>query len=257
MVRLDSTRCHWMSPGGGLLWHLRALRFRRHWRPFCAAVAQWLAAWPHGRENLLLLGPSAGWCLPTAFLTGFRTIYAVDLDPLAPWLFNRLHGSSLRRAGVCVNWQRADIFGTLVTLLRDYPEHAILFGNMLGQHRFYCSDIASAEANLKCLTRQLQGRVWASFHDRLSVDWPAGRAAPERLCAPCSLPSDQLARHFSSTGVWTDHLTDGIMEDSECLYLPWHLLPGRLHLVEAAWRADSASTPERPAAAAAAYSNSP
>ena len=106
---------------------------------------------------------------------------------------------------------------------------------MLGQHRFYCSDVESAEAHLQRLTRQLQGRVWASFHDRLSVDWPADRAAPERLCAPRSLPSDQLARHFGSAGVWTDHLTAGIMEDRECLYLPWHLMPGRLHLVEAAW----------------------
>ena len=128
-----------MSPGGGLLWHLRALRYRRHWGPFRTAITQWLATWPHGREHLLLLGPSAGWCLPTAFLTGFRTICAVDLDPLAPWLFNRLHGAGLRRAGVRVRWQQADIFDTLVTLLRDYPEHAVLFGNMLGQHRFYCS----------------------------------------------------------------------------------------------------------------------
>ena len=234
-----------MSPGGGLLWHLRALRYRRHWRPFCAAISQWLSTWPHGREHLLLLGGSAGWCMPTAFLASFRSIHAVDLDPLAPWLFNRLHGAGLRRSGVSVSWQRADIFDTLGPLLKSYPAHAILFGNMLGQHRYYCSDVSSAEAHLQWLTRQLQGRVWASFHDRLSVDWKPGGDAPQRVCAPRSLSSDQLARRFGGRGIWTDHLTEGVIGgDVECLYLPWHLLPGRLHLVEAAWHADTGTAPQ-------------
>jgi hypothetical protein len=185
--------------------------------------------------------------MPTAFLASFRCIHVVDLDPLAPWLFNRLHGAGLRRSGVSVSWQRADIFDTLVPLLKSHPAHAILFGNMLGQHRYYCSDVSSAEAHLQWLTGQLQGRVWASFHDRLSVDWKSGSDAPERVGAPRSLSSDQLARRFGSRGccgIWTDHLTEGVITgDVECLYLPWHLLPGRLHLVEAAWHADTNTAP--------------
>lgn len=185
--------------------------------------------------------------MPTAFLASFRSIHAVDLDPLAPWLFNRLHGAGLRRSGVSVSWQRADIFDTLVPLLKSHPAHAILFPNMLGQHRFYCSDVSSAEAHLQSLTGQLQGRVWASFHDRLSVDWKSGSDAPERVGAPHSLSSDQLARRFGGRGccgIWTDHLTEGVITgDVECLYLPWHLLPGRLHLVEAAWHADTGTAP--------------
>ena len=185
--------------------------------------------------------------MPTAFLASFRCIHVVDLDPLAPWLFNRLHGAGLRRSGVSVSWQRADIFDTLVPLLKSHPAHAILFPNMLGQHRFYCSDVSSAEAHLQWLTGQLQGRVWASFHDRLSVDWKSGSDAPERVGAPRSLSSDQLARRFGSRGccgIWTDHLTEGVITgDVECLYLPWHLLPGRLHLVEAAWHADTNTAP--------------
>ena len=31
--------------------------------------------------------------------------------------------------------------------------------------------------------------------------------------------------------------------DDDDLYLPWHLLPGRLHLVEAAWHADTGTAP--------------
>ena len=185
--------------------------------------------------------------MPTAFLASFRCIHVVDLDPLAPWLFNRLHGAGLRRSGVSVSWQRADIFDTLVPLLKSHPAHAILFGNMLGQHRYYCSDVSSAEAHLQWLISHLQGRVWASFHDRLSVDWKSGSDAPERVGAPRSLSSDQLARRFGSRGccgIWTDHLTEGVITgDVECLYLPWHLLPRRLHLVEAAWHADTGTAP--------------
>ena len=233
-----------MSPSGGLLWHLRALRYRRHWRPFRAAIGRWLEDWPHGRDHLLLLGPSAGWCLPSAFLAGFRSIHAVDLDPLAPWLFDRLHGAGLRRAAVGVRWQQADIFATLGPLLRSFPQHAVLFGNILGQRRLYCSDVATAEADLRRLTGALRGRVWASFHDRLSIDREVAGRPVEAVQASRSLASEELAMRFGGGGVWTDHLTaEVIAGDVACLYLPWPLMPGRLHIVEAAWQGEAASTP--------------
>ena len=228
----------WMSPGGGVVWHMRALRNRQYWGAFRGWIADWLADWPHGRSDLLLLGPSAGWCLPSDFLAGFSQIHAVDLDPLAPWLFGRLHGARLRRAGVSLSWQRADIFGSLDSLLQAHPDHAILFGNMLGQHRLYCADVASAEGDLNWLSQRLQGRGWASFHDRLSVDWAAGRSAPSTITTQCSLSSSALAHRFGGDGIWLDHLTGHLLpEDAKCLYLPWHINPRRLHVVEAGWQA--------------------
>ena len=227
-----------MSPSGGLVWHTHALRYRRMWRPFCDAVADWLAHWPHQRRDLLLFGPSAGWCLPSEFLAGFRHIHAVDIDPLAPWLFRRLHGARLRQSGATITWQRTDLFSVLESLQKKYPDYAILFSNVLGQHRLHCDDVSTAEADLRCLSERLEKKVWASFHDRLSVNVPSGGGVWASVREPRSLSSMALAQRFGGAGVWLDHLTAKLIKgENECLYLPWPITPSRLHVVEAGWNA--------------------
>jgi len=225
------------SPSGGLVWHARAARNRHRWRAFLAAIESWLEAWPHGCEKLLLLGPSAGWCLPTRFLCRFRAICAVDFDPLAPHFFALLHGRQLRRHRTSICWRRTDVIRDLEQILDECPGHAVLFGNMLGQHRLHCRDIASAEADIAGLVRRLRGRSWASFHDRLSGAWDAARETPAGFSHPTPLSSLKLASHFPEVPIWTDHLTECVMPaDSDCRYLSWLMEPTRLHVVEAAWR---------------------
>ena len=230
-----------MSPSGGLVWHAHALRYRSQWRPFCEAVADWLLHWPHGRRDLLLFGPSAGWCLSSEFLASFRHIHAVDIDPLAPWLFQCLHGGRLRQSGTTISWQRADLFSVLDPLQKKHPDYAILFSNVLGQHRLHCADISTAEADLRWLSERLDKTVWASFHDRLSVKRQAGGGPWPSVHEPCSLSSTALAQRFGSAGVWFDHLTAELIKgENECLYLPWPITPSRLHVVEAGWHAEVA-----------------
>lgn len=224
------------SPSGGLVWHARAARNRWHWRAFCASIEEWLQTWPHGCDKLLLLGPSAGWCLPTRFLCRFRVIRAVDLDPLAPYLFALMHGRHLRLNGTDISWCRANIMHDLEGILSECRGHAILFGNMLGQHRLHCTDIASAEADIGGIAQRLRGQSWASFHDRLSGAWDPWRELPAGFSHPVPLASGKLAKHFPRVQVWTDHLTEGLMPaDSVCRYLPWPMERTRLHVVEAAW----------------------
>ncbi len=68
---------HLLSPTGGLVYHLRALRHRRGlWAPFHRAVANWLAGWQPGRE-LVIVGPSAGYALPAGFLMRFERVTAL------------------------------------------------------------------------------------------------------------------------------------------------------------------------------------
>lgn len=215
---------------------MRAFRNRRHWRAFRAEIAAWLESWPHRREKLLLLGPSAGWCLPTPFLGTFREIRLVDFDPLAPFFFYALHGRYLRRQKTAVFWKKSNFIDEFERILREHPEHAVLFGNTLGQHRLHCRDIASAEADIAALAGKLQGRPWASFHDRLSCEWSPRRNTPRAFSHLGRLSSVDLARRYDVAAEWTDHLTEGLLPtDMPCVYLPWHIEQGRLHVVEAGW----------------------
>jgi len=226
----------WLSPSGGMLWHLRALRFRSHWAQFLSHLEGWLDSWQHGCSGLLLLGPSAGWCLPEKFLCGFSRIHAVEFDPVAPLLFGLLHGRSLGRSASRLTWQRADLFDQLERLLELHPDYAVLFSNVLGQHALHRSEPGRAEADLNELSRRLAGRRWASFHDRLSGDWLQSKPLPAPIRLAAAEDAHALARRVAGSGVWYDHLTTHVLpQDCPRLILPWPIRPGRLHWIEAGY----------------------
>ena len=226
----------WLSPSGGAVWHLRALRRRRYWAGFISHIGAWLESWQHSCSGLLLLGPSAGWCLPDRFLGGFSRVHAVDIDPVAPWVFGLLHGRTLRRSGTLLTWQRADLFAELEHLLQAYPEHAILFANVLGQRALHQCGPGVAEAELGALSLRLAGRRWASFHDRLSGHWPRDRPMPLPIRLAAAESAQALARRVSGSGEWCDHLTTHILPaDWPRLILPWPIGPGRVHWIEAGY----------------------
>ena len=226
----------WLSPSGGMLWHLRALRFRSHWAEFVSHIEGWLDSWQHGCSGLLLLGPSAGWCLPDKFLCGFSRIHAVEFDPVAPLLFGLLHGRALRRSGSHLTWQRADLFDQLDRLLEQHPDYAILFCNVLGQHGLHRREPGRAEEDLNALSLRLAGRRWASFHDRLSGDWLQTKPLPAPIRLAGAEGPQALARRVAGSGLWYDHLTTHVLpQDCPRLILPWPIRPGRLHWIEAGY----------------------
>jgi hypothetical protein len=226
----------WLSPGGGLVWHARAFRWRNRWKPFIGQLEQWLSGWQPPSASLLLLGPSAGWCLPTSFLLGFKNIHAVDFDPLAPLIFQALHGRALRQAKVRLTWQSANIFVDLEKLLQAHPTHVVLFANLLGQHRLYCTDVYRAEAQLVQLSARLKGRHWASFHDLVSRQWPHGWHLPQPLRAGQMWQAQQLLKKWQLGGVWLDHLTSAVLPNKVARqYLVWPINAGRAHVIEAGW----------------------
>jgi hypothetical protein len=224
-----------LTPSGGLEWHLRAaFRRRRAWAGFRSELAAWLDGWRPAATELLLLGPSAGWCLPDDFLARFRRIDAIDLDPLAPLLFRTLHGRALAAAGATVRFARTDALDGLDGLLARHPDHAVLFANFLGQRRLHRPDLARTEAELAALGARLAGRAWASFHDRLS-----GRAVdlaqpPRAVSWVGVLEPAALAARVGATGEWLDHLTTRVLPDAAARrVMPWPIRPGRIHWVEA------------------------
>lgn len=220
------------SPSGGLIWHARALRRRDQWRSLLDPLAEWLTTWPVSSDRLLLLGPSAGWCLPDAFLARFSAIHAVDFDPLAEMFFRWRHRRALS-AGVTLTWERTDFMQQLPALLARHADCVVLFANVLGQHRLHCTDAAACESQLASLRTQLAGRCWASFHDRLSGDWLDSAALPAGFRVGRRLSTAELGRHTALGGEWLDHLTTDVLPPNvERLLLPWRLTAGRMHWVE-------------------------
>ena len=223
---------------GGLFWHARALRFRhRLWRPFRENIKDFLGSAhktnskPH--STLVLIGPSAGWCLTDEFLINYKQIICIDPDPLAPILFNLVHGKALRRAKVKVSWRRADFFADPQGQLMGLEDPLILFCNVAGQ--FFLQN--HPEEHVKYVLSQmkyvLSNKDWGSFHDLYSA--PLRRDLPMRIYS--SRPDGKsLLMDYGLTGAWLDHLTGEFLPQAlERRIIAWQLKPERVHLVEAGW----------------------
>jgi hypothetical protein len=237
----------WLTPAGGLVYHLRALRFRRTlWAPFERALATWLEAWDPGSDSVLLVGPSAGYCLADRFLMRFRDVLVLEPDPVARLILaRRLARLRVARARTCAD----DILvrgllgpgRDLRDLLEADPTRAVVFCNLLGQVRFLLPDAAFdtwADAFRTRVVPALAARSWVSFHDRVS-----GEVAPEIGTEPasaCGLDERGLvARFYAAAPVargtveLVDHLTGALWPSSLAReYFAWQVVPGRFHLIE-------------------------
>ena len=178
MAGRDPYQGAYFTPSGGVIWHWRALWRRRYWSDFIGEIEKDLAQWHPPHDSLLLLGPSAGWCLPDSFLTRFKVIHAIDLDPLAERLFRFNHGRALARSDTQLTFTLENIFETLDRELERFSDHAILFPNMLGQHIFHEADSDKARRDIERIKDKLKHRHWASIHDRLSGKIKSGTPLP-------------------------------------------------------------------------------
>lgn len=206
---------------GGLLYHLRAWRRRgRDWHPFHAQVAAWLAAWRPTTRRLVLIGPSAGYALPAAFLDRFDVIVAYEPDPLARFLLRRRYPSIRNMFSSEVR--------DLDALTDTHPEAAFLFCNLLGQ------DWTDQPAAIwhAAFMHAMAGREWASFHEVASSARPPDAAGPLRLTACPDF--DTLMKHFWQGGelLVEDHGTFGLLPGKPREYCFWAFRPGRHHLIE-------------------------
>ena len=237
-----------MNPSGGLRWHWRAWRSQALWQGTREQIAQWLDSVQPANDQLLLLGASAGWLLPSAWLTRFRQVHCWDLDPWAPWLFERRHGAALRSAGVRWTYQCGDAFAGLPGLLGQHPSAAVMFDNVLGQLRFHGAGattparLAQLELQLAALRSQLADREWGSVHDLLSGPGRTGapgEAPPMRRHTPRTpVPPDQdpwLAK-LHPQGDWLDHLTSAVFPARTVVHdIAWPFKPGYWHWLQAGW----------------------
>lgn len=213
---------HWLSAAGGLVYHLRALRHRPLWRPYAGQLAGWLQAWSPPCRRLVLIGPSAGWTLPAAFLHGFEQVQVLEPDPLARRLL------AWRFPAVPFCFDRLDCLGDRdgpARLVRAYPDAALLFANVLGQQ--VATPVLEDSTGLR---RALAAQHWASCHDVLS----AARAPHGTLPATAAgLDAAALAeRLWGGSGLEVcDHDTLGLGGAPGPLAL-WPLTPHAWHIIE-------------------------
>lgn len=232
-------------PSGGLTYHFNAGRSatKDRWRPFQAKLQSWLEEWNPKSEELILIGPSGGYTLPTGFLKRFKQIHAFDLDPLAGFFFRRRHQS------VPVKFYRRDVFrgdrGTrgligvqaLDEVLREHPNAAILFSNLLGQLLLE-KHVMDAEWDrfLAKLMKSVHGREFASYHDVYSME---NLKLTHEVFKKFSegRPFEKI-RELGGRTV-TDHMLKKAPWPSEAkrTFMNWELHPNSLHIIEAVSKA--------------------
>jgi hypothetical protein len=234
-----------LEPSGGLVYHGRALRFREGlWAGFRENVAHWLARRLPPGDELVLVGPSAGHCLPLPQLARFRRLLVLEPDPLARrWLLHRLGG----RARIAV--EARDLLvapllsgaAGLDAVLERRPHAAVLFCNVLGQLHFEMSSEQQETwrgAFQRRILPLLEDRAWASFHDRWSLDSNSNDAPPEARNFAGRPSDDELAlAWFGQTGptkTVLDHDTSRLFPEAlPRRYFSWQITPQALHVVEA------------------------
>lgn len=199
----------WFRPSGGILYHWRAWRSKSNWKDFRLGIERWLNEWNPSSKELLLIGPSGGYTIPSTWLKKFTSIKAFDQDPLAPYFFRKNHPQvpvSFTRKNLFWKDGKLD-FKILALILRDHPESAVLFCNVLGQVLLEgkATELEWSDY-LKNLRTLLKEREWASYHD--------------------------LYTH--ENGQIIDHLMQGEWSQSiPARRLQWQLTPNSLHIVEA------------------------
>jgi hypothetical protein len=231
----------WLNPAGGLRYHVRALRAGQYWQPFRDALRRWLPQFEVG-ARAVLVGPSAGYTFPDAFLSQFSALDVLEPDPIA----TRLLGRRLRRLGVAFRVDPVDRLirplleggPGLAELLRADPRACLIFGNVLGQTRFLVPEPnfeRFKSAFREQLVPLLANRAWLSFHDRLSGQWAPEFEQP--YSAPSRLDDQAVLRDLyppSATQVELfDHQSDGFFpSDLPHTYFHWRIDRTRHHLIE-------------------------
>lgn len=251
----------WLNPAGGLRYHVRALRAGRLWQPFREALGRWFPVFDVPGVRAVLVGPSAAYTFPDAFLSQFAALTVLEPDPVA----GALLGKRLRRLGVAFQIEQADHLlapllrggGGLAELLRADPRACLIFGNVLGQTRFLLPDPdfeRFKSAFREQLAPLLAQRAWLGFHDRLSGNFAPAFAQPYTV--PARLHDQTILRELYPSVEGTaphelfDHQSEGFFPSQiPHSYFHWQIDRARHHLIEGvmsgpgSWQAEALRQP--------------
>lgn len=209
-------------------------------------MATWLMAQTMPRRQLVLLGASAGWMLPTAWLAQFDEIHAWDIDPLAAPLFRWRHGRSLSLQGTALHLHTGDGLARLAECTRAMPEAFFWFDNLLGQLRFTPEPLDVVSRRLQTLSKNLQHVAWGSVHDRMSGPTVPGNPLPLSRTGLAGVAMETAEgqawlQHMGAISPWLDHLTEHVLPPGTPVqHTAWAFKPGYAHWLEMGWCAHRA-----------------
>jgi hypothetical protein len=217
------------NPAGGLSYHLKALRYYRNWTNFRSDLQRWLEGWGISKEEIFLIGPSAGYTLPPPWLNTFKSRTAIEPDPIARLAFSQRFGKTnwLTTKWFKVDYASLSGFFSLKEfekLCHEHPKAPFLFCNILGQLPvLYRNEVRNNPTAFESWKRDfaelLRERTFASYHDIFSSDRDF-----------VLLGSD---REWAGGSNIVDHQTSDLFSSfSDRCYFKWPLTPQKYHLIE-------------------------
>lgn len=230
-----------MNLTGGWHWHWRAWRSQDRWAPTSAQIENWLLTQTMPRQKLVLMGASAGWMLPTAWLAQFDEIHAWDIDPLAAPLFRWRHGPTLKRKGIALHLHTQDGLARLSELVETMPQAFFWFDNVLGQLRFSGESIDEVSRRLRHVRQLMAPVAWGSVHDLMSgpTSQDSTQAWVQQTQAGLALdgPKNQAwLQKMGAISPWLDHLSDQVLPPGTPVqHAAWPFKPGYAHWLEMGW----------------------
>ena len=236
----------WLNPAGGLRYHVRALLGGRPWAPFRVALGGWLAGFEPRVPRGVLVGPSAGYTFPDAFLRRFTALTVLEPDPIAGYLLLR----RLRLLGVsALRLESRDLLiaplldgsAGLAELLRADPEACLIFWQCAGSDSLparrgrvrtlqVCFSRAHRPAARRPLLAQLSRPPIGHARAKLQRTLPHSRAPRRpRGAARAVRPQDR----GGAPEELFDHQSDGFFPANEPhAYFSWQIDARRHHLIE-------------------------
>lgn len=230
------------NPAGGVLYHLRARRYRNaRWEGFRSQLASFFDRWHPDAHTLVIVGPSGGYCLPLSIVARFDHLLCFEPDPIARFVLSRrLQSLPGTRS---ITWVTRDAWIEPILNGRPPPigaaagDTAILFSNFVGQLMFLVDEARFDDLRngWRSLVWPLLERApWASFHDRLSG--PIAPALDPTKRYGARLDDARLLDFYQSheTGELLDHASGELLPaGAQYGYLDWPLMPRQHHLIEA------------------------
>jgi hypothetical protein len=135
-----------------------------------------------------------------------------------------------------------DVHELLDRALATLPRACVLFDNFLGLDSIYTRSLDVTARRMRSIRQRMRGRLWGSVHDRLSgpgtADWRRAECWGRDWTAQSGqdLPQQALFAAVQAQGQWLDHHTEHVLPPGlRTQLIPWPIIPGRWHWLEAAW----------------------